>query len=109
MTGIDYPTITADGKLLIVRFSLYAQMLLSLQGVSLDHLLTRSDPGYIAQRLRLFAVAVSENYPDPAQAPGMAKWAQILPLSQFAEVDAVIEQALGKAKEELQTGAVIPQ
>jgi len=110
MTGIDYPTITIGERTLVVRFSLYAQYLLSQQGVDLRKPLSSRDPGYLAYRLAIFAAAVAQNYPA-GKAPTAEQWALDLDgsLDRWADIEKAIGEAMGKASEELRAGlAAVP-
>ena len=100
MTGIDYPTVTIDGQELTVRFSFFAQYLMSLHGVILQPMAS-STPGYLANRLQLFADAVAENATDPTKAPGPAYWAARIQLDQWVDIEVALGRAMGKAAEEL--------
>ena len=117
-SGIDYPKVTVDGQTLTVRFSLFAQYLLSMQGINVRNLLPESHAGFLMQRMQLFAAAVAESYsdgsklPDPEmRAPGAIKWAKRIGVSDWPLVLEAIESALGKASEELSMGtpATAPQ
>ena len=100
MTGIDYPTVTIDGQELTVRFSFLAQYLMSLHGVILQPMAS-STPGYLANRLQMFADAVAETAPDPSKAPDAAHWAARIELYQWGEIEVALGRAMGKAAEEL--------
>ncbi len=100
MTGIDYPTVAIDGQELTVRFSFLAQYLMSLHGVILQPMAS-STPGYLANRLQLFADAVAENATDPTKAPGPAYWAARIQLDQWVDIEVALGRAMGKAAEEL--------
>jgi hypothetical protein len=108
MTGIDYPTVTVGGKTLTVRFSFLAQYLLSLKGVNLSKPLEVTNPAYLATRLEIFTAAVTDNYPE-GQAPTAREWASRIELTDWAPIEVALNQAVGKASEELRKGlAVVP-
>lgn len=105
---LEYPTFTIDGKTLVIRFDLYAQLLLSRQGVDLKKPPTPGTPEYLAHRLQLFAAAAAGNYP-PAEAPTPDDWAKKIGLARWVEVDTCLNASLGKAAAELRTGIqVVP-
>lgn len=112
MTGIEYPTVTVDGRELTVKFSFHAQYLMSLRGIDLRAPLTPQDPAYLARRLAIFACAVAEsaNPEDPAKAPQPEYWASRIDLTDWGKIERALNDAVGKAAEELRAGiqAVAP-
>jgi hypothetical protein len=100
MTGINYPVVQAEGKEYTLRFSMLAEYLLSMQGISLERLLPKEHPGRFVQRMQLFAAAVAENFPDPLKAPGAIKWTNKITRSEWAAIDAAMDDALGKVEAE---------
>lgn len=101
MNGVDYPTVTVDGQELTVRFSFLAQYLLSRAGVDLRKPIAATDPGYLVSRVAIFAAAVAENFPTPAEAPTAEQWAARIALSDWLHIERAMGIAMGKAAEEL--------
>lgn len=100
MTGIEYPTITIGGKEHTLRFSLLAECFLSGFGITLTNLLAPDKTGYLVQRFQLLAAAMADSFPDPAKAPGWAKWAAEVTRSEWPAVDVAITESIKKALEE---------
>ena len=81
-TGVTYPRLNLDGRVLVVCCSLYAEYRLSLAGLSLNDCLAIltsfkrtgvQDPRGLSKAAELLAASVAENYPD-GQAPTADQW-----------------------------------
>ena len=105
MTGITYPTVTADGKEYTLRVSLRAECILSSlrPAISLDDLYPLGAPERKWQRMQIFAAAVADQFPDPAKAPNAWAWSAKIARAEWAVIDAALDEALKKVAEEWKT------
>lgn len=133
MIGIEYPTVTVDGRVLVVRPSNAAFVLMRRRGLSPEkaHLLLQApkvrdekgvvndnptgNPNWVEDTYIYFSACVAENYLDLSQphrvsldaAPSADYWAVTLP--DHAEVSRLCWAAMGKYAEEQRTKlAVVP-
>jgi hypothetical protein len=134
MTGIEYPTVTHDGRVLVVRPSNAAFVLMRRRGLAPDkaHLLMQApkvrdekgtvvdnpaggNPNWVNDTYIYFSCCVAENFVDLSQphrvsldaAPTADYWAISLP--DYGEVSKLCWTAMGKHTEEQRTKlAVVP-
>jgi hypothetical protein len=115
MTGIEYPSITIDGKPLVVRFSFAAQNLMARRGLDPLNLNESVGPGKRMSGvnwLKIFSCMVAENFFDRSSisinlddAPSVDYWA--LRIDSLEEICKVCNEAIAK-RAEAQKLALVP-
>lgn len=97
---IVHPTVTIDGRVLVVKCSLHAQYLLSQRGINAAAYILKAatkDPHGVACMMDLFAACVAENYLKAREIPPTAEqWASTISDEQWAEVCASVSAAMVK-------------
>lgn len=102
---IDWPIVQVGDQRLTVRWTFYAQWLLSKRKVrvsELPRLMKEVDPAIVDVMVECFAAAVSENFTKRGQvAPDAEYWAATISENggdeKFKELNAAIWAAVGKA------------
>lgn len=123
MNAITFPTITIGSKVVTIRFSLAAQLLIRRRGLDPRNLapaLDRANPDCITNMLTVFSACAAESMVDKSDpskynldaAPTADYWASELHPLQFPELEAVLAISMGKvteARRELTLVVVPPQ
>ena len=104
---VDWPVATVGDQTLVVRWTFYAQWLLSKRKVDvrqLGTLMQAKDPSLVDVMVECFAAAVAENFTVRGlEAPTAERWALMISQASAAnpaiwnEVNQAIWQAVGKA------------
>ena len=105
---VDWPVVAVGDQRLVVRWTFYAQWLLSKRKVDvrqLGTLMQAKDPGLVDVMVECFAAAVAENFTARGlEAPTAERWALMISQAAAAnpglwqEVNQVIWQAVGKTQ-----------
>ncbi len=112
---IEYPTVIVAGRALVVKCSLYAQLMLSRQGKTISEAIARLpkskdgpfDPHLLEDMFELWRICTAENYARAKEPiPTVEEWACLLTEDQWGEVCQAVGAALVKAlRPAIQAGA----
>jgi hypothetical protein len=100
LSPIEVPTVTIDGRLLLVKYNLYAEYQLSLMGISTHEALQQlasKDVKSLANMMDLWTACVAENFRKSKEKPPTAEeWARIIPDETWKECCLAVKTALLK-------------
>lgn len=103
---VDWPTIKIGDQVLVIRWTFYAQWLLSKRSVNVKEmptLMASKDPSLVNTMVECFAAAVAENYTAAGlPAPTAEQWALAISNTRdtalWGQINQKLWEAVGKAR-----------